>query len=107
MIDSSDYFDRQLCCSCTTTDCPEHFNYDQQLGKCIGEFDSLLFHYCYGNGDDEMECPIPICKYDEHMFPCRDSRKCIFRSQLCDGFADCYEHSDELYCADLALPWKH
>uniref|UniRef100_A0A0R3RR28 Thrombomodulin n=1 Tax=Elaeophora elaphi TaxID=1147741 RepID=A0A0R3RR28_9BILA len=75
--------------------------------KCL----SLIYRcdglYNCGNGDDEMECPLAICKHDERMFPCRDNAKCILRSQRCDGFTDCADESDELYCVDLAIGWSH
>ncbi|VDK80448.1 unnamed protein product [Litomosoides sigmodontis] len=75
--------------------------------KCLNLIYRCDGLYNCGNGDDEMECPPPICKHDERMFPCRDNRKCILRSQRCDGFVDCSDESDELYCADLALHWSH
>ncbi|VBB30035.1 unnamed protein product [Acanthocheilonema viteae] len=75
--------------------------------KCLNLIYRCDGLYNCGNGDDEMECPIPICMHDERMFPCRDNRKCILRSQRCDGFIDCYDESDELYCVDLAIGWSH
>ncbi|CAG9533646.1 unnamed protein product [Cercopithifilaria johnstoni] len=75
--------------------------------KCLNLIYRCDGLYNCGNGDDEMECPIPICMHDERMFPCRDNRKCILRSQRCDGFIDCADESDEMYCVDLAIGWSH
>uniref|UniRef100_A0A1I7VEG2 EGF-like domain-containing protein n=1 Tax=Loa loa TaxID=7209 RepID=A0A1I7VEG2_LOALO len=88
--------------------CKEHqLLCSQPDHKCLNLIYRCDESYNCRNGDDEMECPIPICMHDERMFPCRDNRKCILRSQRCDGFVDCYDKSDEFYCADLAIAWSH
>ena len=39
--------------------------------------------------------PSLSCK--ENQFPCRDGSKCVSRSRdLCDGYTDCDDYSDEL-----------
>ena len=39
------------------------------------------------------------CKYNEQLFECPETNKCIWRENICNGYNNCEDGSDELHCS--------
>ena len=51
---------------------------------------------CY-DGSDESQC----LKCSSQQWKCLDSKRCVHRSNLCDGSCQCLDLSDETICSSM------
>ena len=53
--------------------------------------------------DGFSECLTDECGCGEDVFKCADGNGCIARANLCDGYKDCLDGSDECMCDDIVM----
>ena len=55
------------------------------------------------DGSDEQDCPPRVCPAG--VFQCNNTR-CVGFNQICNGFDNCQDESDEKLCADACPPGR-